>query len=429
MTFDANALVSLHGTANIQNRLALPGRNAEDIILDRAVSEQELARIADTIARSPAVEYAVPEKIERIQQVNDPRYAEQWDYFKAATGIRLPQAWNHSGGKNVVVAVLDTGVRKHADLIGRLLDGYDMVEDLTRSNDGNGRDPDPTDPGDWCPSEFDSKSSWHGTHVAGTISAVRNNNLGGTGVAPEASILPVRVLGRCGGSSFDIADGIRWAAGVQVAGVPDNPTPAQVINLSLGGPGACDSDYADAIRAARLRGATVVVAAGNSDIDAAGFRPANCEGVVSVAATNVDGARAYFGRRGAGSNFGTSVKIAAPGGETLILTNGILSTLNDGIRDPGNDSYQFYQGTSMAAPHVAGVLALMYAVYPTMKPDEALSILRSTSQPFPTVASRQCDTSTCGAGIVNAEAAVVEAATRGSRVAATTPTSTSTSRP
>ncbi|WP_157785835.1 S8 family serine peptidase, partial [Bradyrhizobium liaoningense] len=166
MTFDANALVSLHGTANIQNRLALPGRNAEDIILDRAVSEQELARIADTIARSPAVEYAVPEKIERIQQVNDPRYAEQWDYFKAATGIRLPQAWNHSGGKNVVVAVLDTGVRKHADLIGRLLDGYDMVEDLTRSNDGNGRDPDPTDPGDWCPSEFDSKSSWHGTHVA-----------------------------------------------------------------------------------------------------------------------------------------------------------------------------------------------------------------------------------------------------------------------
>jgi serine protease len=233
--------------------------------------------------------------------------------------------------------------------------------------------------------------------------------------------LPVRVLGQCGGSSFDITDGIRWAAGVTVPNVPANPNPAKVINLSLGGPGECDSDYADAFRQARARGVTIVVAAGNADIDSAGFRPANCEGVISVAATNPEGARAFFGRAGAGSNFGSKVKIAAPGGEAFAdLKRGILSTLNDGVHGPGNDSYEAYQGTSMAAPHVAAVVALMYQVHPTMTPDEALAILQATSQPFPKVTTRQCDTKICGAGIANAEAAVAEAAKRGSQIASTT---------
>jgi serine protease len=187
---------------------------------------------------------------------------------------------------------------------------------------------------------------------------------------------------------------------------------------------------------------TVVVAAGNSDLDARDFRPANCEGVISVAATNREGARAYFGRAGAGSNFGTSVKIAAPGGETTgkapngatvpTPENGILSTMNDGIRGPGNDTYKAYQGTSMAAPHVTGVVALMYQVHPNILPDEVLSILRATSQPFPLVTSRQCDTSSCGAGIIDAEAAVAEAAKRGSMISAAsgaTTTNTNSRRP
>jgi serine protease len=413
---DAGAVVAQSSTATIQSRTAHPERNAEDIVLDRAVNEQELARIAEGIARNPSVEYAVPEKIERAQQVvNDTRFSEQWHYQQEKVGIRLPQAWTKATGKGVIVGVLDTGIRKHADLVDHIMSGFDMVDNASKSNDGDGRDSDPTDPGDWCPSEF-TPSSWHGTHVAGTIAAVTNNGVGVAGVARDARILPVRVLGQCGGSSFDITDGIRWAAGAPVTGIPTNPNPARVINLSLGGLGPCDADYADAIRQARQRGVTVVVAAGNSDIDASGFRPANCDGVISVAATNKRGARAYFGRPGSGSNFGTSVKIAAPGGETAVSGEGILSTLNDGIREPGNDSYEFYQGSSMAAPHVTGVVALMYEVYPKITPDEVLSILRATSQPFPVVASRQCDITTCGAGIVNAEAAVSEAISRAAKV-------------
>lgn len=416
---DVAASVAQTSEAKLQSRERDAVNGTEDLVLDRQVSEQELGRIAESVARNPAVEWAVPETIERAQQVNDPLFGAQWHYHQDKVGIRLPPAWSQSTGKGVVVAVLDTGIREHADIKKQLVKGYDFVSSPASSNDGDGRDADASDPGDWCPSDPPERqySSWHGLHVAGTIAAVTNNSLGVAGVAPDVKILPVRVLGQCGGSNLDISDGIRWAAGARVDGV-ENPNPARVINLSLGGRGPCDAAYAQAIREARQRGVTVVVSAGNSDSDASGFKPANCEGVISVAATNRNGARAYFGRPGAGSNFGASVKIAAPGGETAIPENGILSTLNDGLRGPGNDSYEAYQGTSMAAPHVAGIVALMYQVYPSISPDEVLSILRSTSQPFPTVASRQCDTATCGAGIVNAEAAVAEAAKRGSQISA-----------
>lgn len=415
---DVATVVTQMSGATVQSRARNSATNTEDLVLSGAVSQEELSRIASAIAGNPNVQYAVPESIQHAQQVNDPLFSQQWDLQQFKVGIRVPEAWSHSAGQNVIVAIVDTGIRKHADLVDRILDGYSFITDPARSGDGKGRHADATDPGDWC---ANAMSTWHGTHVAGTVAAATNNALGVAGIAYRAKILPVRVLGHCGGTNFDITDGIRWAAGIMVQGIPQNSNPARVINLSLGGTGECDLDYQDAIRQARQRGVTVVVAAGNSDSDAAGFTPASCEGVISVAATNRDGARADFGRQGAGSNYGASVKVAAPGGETFLTpANGILSTLNDGIRGPGNDSYEAYQGTSMSAPHVSGVVALMYQVYPSITPDEVVSILRSTSQPFPKVVSRQCDTSKCGSGIIDAEAAVIEAAHRSKQPPANT---------
>lgn len=424
-----NSTVARTSDARVQRTVPVT-QVISTVVLDRPVSTEELAQIASSIAQSPGVEYAVPEKIERAQQVpDDARINEQWDLLDPTVGINAIPAWATSTGNEVVVAVLDTGIRRHADLSENLIDGYDFVTDVARSNDMDGRDPDPSDPGDWCPTDPSPMSSWHGTHVAGTVAAVANNHLGIAGVAPDTVIMPLRVLGQCGGSSFDIADAIRWAAGAPIAGVPQNNRPAQIINLSLGGPGDCDAEYADAILEARRRGATIVVAAGNGDTDSSGFRPANCEGVISVAATNRVGARAFFGGPGRGSNFGRLVKLAAPGGETFAnSSNGILSTLNDGVRSPGNDSYEAYQGTSMAAPHVAGVAALIYQIFPTAKPDDVLAILQTTSKPFPRVTTRQCDTSSCGSGMVNAEAAVLETFQRARLAAAVLPGSLLTQR-
>lgn len=410
---DPADVIAQTSAARVQSRASI-GEDREELVLDRAVSDEELQKIVEDISRSSRVEYAVAETIDRIQQVNDPEYGRQWHYTQGKTGINLPNAWKISSGSNVVVAVLDTGILPHKDIKAQILPGYDMVRNVERANDGDGRDSDASDPGDWCVSDPIPLSSWHGLHVSGTVAAITNNKEGGAGIAHRAKILPVRVLGQCGGSNFDIADGIRWAAGLRVEGVPDNPTPAQVINLSLGGTGACDQEYAHAIREARQQNVTIVVAAGNNDGDAADSRPANCDGVITVSATNRNGARAKFSSRG-GSNVGAIVKIAAPGGEISIAGDGIYSTLNDGLKQPGNDSYEYYQGTSMAAPHVAGVVALIYAVHPAVTPDEILSILQRTSQPFPSVNSRQCTTRTCGAGIIDAEGAVsaaVKAATQ-----------------
>jgi serine protease len=383
------------------------GGNEQILALPEPMSEEDVRAIAERIAQDPDVEYAEPDAIMRIQQaVNDPRFPEQWHYTAPNVSVDVVPAWSVVHGNGVVVAVIDTGFRPHVDLVTHVLPGYDFISDVPTANDGGGRDADASDPGDWCPA-LGTNSSWHGTHVAGTIAAVTNNGQGVAGIGRDASILPVRVLGVCGGYLSDIADGMRWAAGLSIPGVANNPNRARVLNLSLGGSGPCGPTYADAISAARQAGATVVVAAGNSDSDASGFRPANCDGVITVAATNRVGARAYFGRPGAGSNFGSVVEIAAPGGETWAnRSDGILSTLNSGTTTPGTDTYEFYQGTSMATPHVAGVAALIYEAKPTATPDEVLAVLQQTAQPFPVVASRPCDTATCGAGIVSAAAAV-----------------------
>jgi serine protease len=334
---------------------------------------------------------------------NDTRYNEQWHYFESTAGINAPAAWDLSTGSGVTVAVIDTGYRNHVDLNSKILPGYDFISDATMGNDGNGRDSDAQDPGDWtaaneCYSGSPaSNSSWHGTHVAGTVAAESNNNQGVAGVAWDADILPIRVLGKCGGYTSDIADGIIWSSGGSVSGVPSNANPAEVLNLSLGGSGTCPSTTQSAINTARSNGSVVVVAAGNSNANAANYTPASCSGVVTVASVDRSGNRAYY------SNYGSAIDLAAPGGETQVSSNGVLSTLNSGTSTPGSDNYSFYQGTSMAAPHIAGVAALMYAANPSITPDEVESALKSTARAFPGSCSQ------CGTGIVDAAAAVVEA--------------------
>ncbi|MEJ7804753.1 MAG: S8 family peptidase [Telluria sp.] len=373
--------------------------------LDRKMSVSDVTALAAELkSRDASVEYAEPDRIlQALATPTDARYNEQWHYFEAAGGLRLPAAWDNSTGTGVTVAVIDTGFRPHADLLGNLLPGYDFISNATMANDGGGRDSDATDTGDslvahQCglnrPAQ-NQNSSWHGTHVAGTIAARTNNGVGVAGVAFNAKVVPARVLGKCGGYTADIADAIIWSSGGTVAGVPANANPARVINMSLGGPGACDTTTQAAINTARSRGAIVIVAAGNDNTEAAGFTPANCAGVTTVAAVNRSGGRAYY------SNFGTIVDVAAPGGDIRVSgANAILSTHNAGTGAPGADSYSAMQGTSMAAPHVAGVAALMIAKKPTVTLDELETKLKSTTRAFAATCSG------CGTGIVDATAAV-----------------------
>lgn len=310
------------------------------------------------------------------------------------------EAWGTTRGKGVTVAVLDSGITAHPDLDANVLPGYDFIAESAFSNDGNGRDSDPTDAGNWTvdnqcfTGSKATASDWHGTHVAGTIAAIANNNEGIAGVAPEAKIVPVRVLGACGGFDSDITDGIIWAAGGSVRGVPANQNPAQVINMSIGSEGTCTTPYRQAIAQANKRGSIVVVAAGNNNFDASKSSPGNCEDVINVGATDKNGKRSYF------SNYGSRVDVSAPGGDRRYWGGGILSTLNAGKTAPGKADYAEYQGTSMAAPHVAGIVALMKAVDPKLTYTQAKKALQSTSQ------SVECDQSACGSGIVNAARAV-----------------------
>jgi serine protease len=369
-------------------------------------STAEWDTLSAWLKSQPEVEYVEPDYILTKMDVpapvipNDAYFSYQWPLFDAISGIRAEQAWGYTTGKGSVVAVVDTGVLPHADLLPNLLPGYDMIADTATANDGNGRDADATDPGDYvlageCGSTTAINSSWHGTHVAGTIAAVGNNAEGVAGVAFGAKVMPVRALGKCGGYTSDIADAIAWAAGGTVTGIPANPTPARVINMSLGGASSCGTTLQTAINTARSKNAVVVVAAGNSNTDASKFSPANCGGVISVAATGRNGGKAYY------SNYGSTVDLAAPGGSMNTgSADGILSTLNTGAQQAQADTYAYYQGTSMATPHIAGVAALMLSANPALTPDQVESLLKSTARAFPQTCSG------CGAGIVDANAAV-----------------------
>jgi serine protease len=387
-------------------RLRTTALGSQILKADRKLSLAEAeSLVADIEASDPNVEYAEPDLIMRaVFTPNDTRFNEQWNYQWSSNGINAPAAWDRATGSGVVVAVVDTGYRPHADLNDNILPGYDFISDVFTANDGNGRDSDARDPGDWedlgeCGPHDPfvlAPSTWHGTHVAGIIAARTNNARGVAGVAFNARVVPVRVLGKCGGFTSDIAEGVLWAAGVPLAGVPGNANPAKVINVSLGSNGNCGATMQSAINSARTLGASVIVAAGNSNVDASTFTPANCSGVVVVGAVNRAGARSSF------SNFGTFVELSAPGGdEPTVEANDILSTLNAGVTTPGADSYKFYHGTSMSAPQVSGVAALMLSLTPTLKPDDVTFLLQSTTRNFPVVCFVRC-----GAGILNARAAV-----------------------
>lgn len=369
-------------------------RGAAVVQADGALAAGGTARVLASLRSQSDVEYAEPDTFVRPASTpNDPLYPQQWDLSEDTGGMRVPAAWDTTSGLGSVVAVIDTGITPHSDL-ANVLPGYDFISDTTKSNDGDGRDGDATDAGDYCNG---SSSSWHGTHVAGTIGAAANNGIGIAGVAYSAKILPVRALGTCGGYLSDIADAVVWAAGGTVTGVPANANPARVINMSLGGSGQCGSYFQSALDYAAAQGVAVVAAAGNENSPASGSTPANCNNIITVGATGREGNKAYY------SNYGPEVDVSAPGGDgSTGRANTILSTWNNGTTAQGSETYGYMQGTSMAAPHVAGLAALMLSANPALTPAQVETILKETARPLPGT----CSTGGCGQGLVDAAAAV-----------------------
>lgn len=425
---DASGLMQSAGVGLAVLRAMSGG--AHVVRLDQPVKLSEARAIAERLMRNDySVELAEPDLVFHPAYVplaaTNPGYASQWHYFSPVDpnkgGANLPGAWDVTRGSTAItVAVIDTGYRQHEDL-GTVLPGYDFISSATMANDGNGRDADAQDPGDWVAAgecgagSPPQNSSWHGTHVAGTIAAQMDNGKGGTGIAPGVGILPVRVLGKCGGYLSDIVDGMRWSAGLDVSGVPHNPTPANVLNISLGGSGSCSASMQAAVTDVVNAGKTIVAASGNSG--AVGVeQPANCTGVIAVTAHAIDGDNANY------ANIGPQVALSAPGGgcgtqskaagscTSLISANGpgVYSTLNSGTAGPVADSYGSYQGTSMATPHVSGVAALMLSVKPGLTPAQIKSYLQSSARPHP--AGTTCMLGTyvgqCGAGLLDAQLAV-----------------------
>nr|WP_218848508.1 S8 family peptidase [Xanthomonas sp. JAI131] len=408
------------------------GVGADLIRLSGKLSKADVDKVVAEIAADPAVKYAqVDVKLQRTELPkatleqpqlvpNDPLYAQyQWHLNSATGGINSPAAWDVSKGDGVVVAVLDTGILpNHPDVAVNLLQGYDFISDAeTSRRPTDARVPGALDYGDWVENDNEcyagslaEDSSWHGSHVAGTVAEATNNGVGMAGVAPNATVLPVRVLGKCGGYLSDIADAITWASGGTVAGVPANANPAEVINMSLGGSGTCDTLYQDAINSAVARGTTVVVAAGNSAGNAANFRPASCANVIAVGATRITGGIAYY------SNYGAAVDLSGPGGGGSVDGNPggfVWQNGYTGATTPtsGNYTYMGMGGTSMASPHVAAVAALVQSAViaagnAPLTPAALETLLKQTARPFPV----SIPTSTpIGTGIVDAKAALDKA--------------------
>jgi serine protease len=446
--------------------------SAQVLRFEQALTDEQAQALAARLAAQPEVAWAVPDTRERRLQVgsapSDPYFSQQWWLQPASGSDQVPPAqrlrgvpgfltaWTQRsvGSASSHVAVLDSGIlAAHPELAGRVLPGYDMVADSAYSNDGDGRDADPSDPGDWVdeadrtrdPANYGScalqSSSWHGTAIAGMLFGNTDNNAGTAAMNWQGRVLPVRVAAKCGADVSDIVDGMRWAAGLDVckrsdsAGncvemAPRNANPVKVVNISFGGTGACDP-YQGAINELRNLGVVVVAAAGNEWT--APTRPAKCTGVVGVAALNRDGFKSNY------SNFGSELAasgIATVGGDDAdgawasLADSGLLSIGNDGSTAPGAYGYYHYFGTSFAAPVVAGAVSLMLSVKPDLTHAQIVDGLRRSARPHvtsdvPGVANCStsnpgrclCTTQTCGAGILDVAQALAYAANPGAYTA------------
>ncbi len=460
-------MASQSGKADLRLQAERAGAMGTSVLrLSTPLPMREARALAAKMSADSAVEYVVPEehvrKLQTTAKPNDPSYQDrQWHFFAPDSpftingknfvpvgGANLPGAWAVTTGTSTVrVAVIDTGILPgHPELAANVLPGYDFIgSDALASfglpanfvsNDGGGRDADATDPGDWVTAAekaqysqcrfddtdtTDDRSSWHGTHVAGTISAATNNAAGVAGIGWNVKIVPLRVLGKCGGSSFDIVDAMLWAAGIDVPGVPANPTPVDVMNLSLGGSaGTCSQFYQDAVNRIVAKGVTIVAASGNES--GAVVSPANCKGVIAVTGHTIEGDNTDF------SNVGPEVAISAPAGgdpntlppngsEEVIAATGsrpgrfVFSTSNLGTTSIGAYGYGGKAGTSMSAPHVAGVAALIRSVKPSATPAEITAWIKASARPHPAGGFCVKNANSCGAGLLDAGAAVKLAST------------------
>lgn len=406
------------------------------IALERPLFGQALDDAMRRVRLHPDVAWVEPDVLVPLQQAtpvvpDDSLFIQQWHLqapdASQPVALNLPAAWARQtgavapGSAAVVVAVVDSGVRlDHPDLAGRLLPGYDLVREPDIANDGDGRDGDASDPGDWVHADdlqlpvfagcTTSHSSWHGTFIAGQIAAATNNAAGIAGLSWGAQVLPVRVSGKCGARLSDLLEGLLWAAGLPVEGVPDNPNPARVINLSFGGDTACSPAYQETIDAVTKAGTLVVVAAGNGS--GALKRPADCQRVMAVASVQRDGAKAGYSR------FGPGVALAAPGGSGSEgdTSTEITSLGNSGLTVPAINGIALKQGTSFAAPQAAGVVSLMLAVNPALTPAHLIERMQAAARPHvdtglafcsaSTPAVCGCTSDTCGAGLLTADRSV-----------------------
>ena len=413
-------------TGELMRPLRVMGDGAQVMQLFRRLSTSEVAALASRVSPDGEVLEILPDRIFfPALSPTDPLYASQW-YLDSVSGINAPAAWDiTTGDANLIIGIVDTGKLPHEELAGRWIGGYDFVGDTDRSNDGDARDADASDPGDWVtPAENASgplagcpvtDSRWHGTLMAGVIGASANNAAGIAGINWNSRLLPVRVVGKCGGYESDIADGMRWAVGISVPAVPANPDIADLLNVSLSAPGSCSSALQSAINEVLAAGAPIVVAAGNNTLSASGFSPGNCTGVITVGAVDRNGGKASY------TNFGSAVSLSAPGGKAIsdfisgdtVDNQWVLSTTNPGTTNPsGNNAYYApVYGTSISTAQVTGIASLMLSVNPSLSPQFVKEILQNTSRPFPINtpalgSQADCTTALCGNGIVDARVSV-----------------------